>query len=201
MQESKESPIPDGIKLVFQKHGDTCGIACVAMIVSVSYEEACANLAPPPTTLESASAYSERETRFLNAKGWWASAQLALKTVVSLEDLDAMIDSEDRFKETVEASQRLRLILAFSDGSKPDHSVVWDKSHPDQVFDPSRGQIPIATLFGDAGPQSYSGTLGFTAFSYQPGVPIQALIKTEAGFEPPLSSAMGRDPISWPRRS
>lgn len=186
MPESNEKPIPDGIQLVFQEHGDTCGIACVAMIASVSYEEACASLAPPPSTLESARAYNQRETAFLNAKGWWASAQLALKTVVSLEDLDAMIDSEERFKQTVEASHRLRLILAFADGSKPDHSVVWDKNYPDQIFDPSRGQIPIATLFEEAGPQSYSGTLGFTAFSYQPGLPIQALIKTEVGFEPPI---------------
>jgi len=186
MQENHKTPIPDGIKMVFQEHGDTCGIACIAMIVSVSYEEARANLAPPPSTVESAGAYSQRETAFLNAKGWWASAQLALKTLVSLEDLDAMIDSEERFKQAVEASQRLRLILAFSDGSKPDHSVVWDKSYPDQIFDPSRGQIPMSTLFEDDGPQSYSGTLGFTAFSYQPGLPIQALIKTEVGFEPPI---------------
>jgi hypothetical protein len=152
MQENHKTPIPDGIKMVFQEHGDTCGIACIAMIVSVSYEEACANLAPPPSTVESAGAYSQRETAFLNAKGWWASAQLALKTLVSLEDLDAMIDSEERFKQAVEASQRLRLILAFSDGSKPDHSVVWDKSYPDQIFDPSRGQIPMSTLFEDDGP-------------------------------------------------
>jgi hypothetical protein len=186
MQENHKTPIPDGIKMVFQEHGDTCGIACIAMIVSVSYEEACANLAPPPSAVESAGAYSQRETVFLNAKGWWASAQLALKTVVRLEDLDAMIDSEERFKQAVETSHRLRLILAFSDGSKPDHSVVWDKSYPDQIFDPPRGQIPISTLSEDYGPQSYSGTLGFTAFSYQPGLPIQALIKTEVGFEPPI---------------
>jgi hypothetical protein len=186
MQENHKTPIPDGIKMVFQEHGDTCGIACIAMIVSVSYKEACANLAPPPSAVESAGAYSQRETALLNSKGWWASAQLVLKTVVSLEDLDAMIDSEERFKQAVEASQRLRLILAFSDGSKPDHSVVWDKSYPDQIFDPSRGQIPMSTLFEDDGPQSYSGTLGFTAFSYRPGLPIQALIKTEVGFEPPI---------------
>src|ERR1700733_10213845 len=134
MEQNQTTPIPGAIRIVFQEHGDTCGIACIAMIVSVSYEEACANLAPPPSTLESACAYSQRETAFLNAKGWWASAQLALKTVVNLEDLDAMVDSEERFKKTVEASQRLRLILAFSDGSKPDHSVVWDKSYPDQIF-------------------------------------------------------------------
>jgi hypothetical protein len=186
MQDNHKTPIPYGIKLVFQEHGDTCGIACIAMIVSVSYEEACTKLAPPPSTLESARVYCQRETAFLNAKGWWASAQLALKTVVSLEDLDVMIDSEERFKQTVEASERLRLILAFSDGSKPDHSVVWDKSYPDQIFDPSRGQIPISTLLKDAGPQSYSGTRGFTAFSYRPGLPIRALIKTEVEFEPPI---------------
>jgi hypothetical protein len=186
MQKSIETPIPDGIKLVLQEHGDTCGIACVAMIVSVSYEEACIRLAPPPSNLESACAYSLRETAFLNSKGWWASAQLALKTAVNLRDLDTMIESEERFKKAVEGSQRLRLILAFYDGSKPDHSVVWDKNCPDQIFDPSRGLIPISTLFEDAGPQSYSGALGFTAFCYCPGLPIQALIKTEVGFESPI---------------
>jgi hypothetical protein len=185
MQETTGTRHSDEIKLVLQEHADTCGIACIAMIVAVSYEEACANLAPPPSTLESARAYSQRETAFLNTKGWWASAQLVLKTVVCLEDLDAMIATEERFKKTVESSQRLRLILAFSDGSKPDHSVAWDKSYPDQIFDPSRGQIPISTLFEDTGPQSYSGTLGFTAFSYQPGLPIQALIKTDVGFDAP----------------
>jgi hypothetical protein len=188
MQEDHKTLIPVGIKMVLQEHGDTCGIACAAMIVSVSYQEACASLAPPPSSPESASAYGQREKAFLNAKGWWASAQLALNTAVNLEQLDAMIDEEERFKKTVEGSQRLRLILAFSDASKPDHSVVWDKNHPDQVFDPSRGQISISTLFENVGPQSYSGTLGFTAFSYQPGQPIEALIKTEVGFEFPVPS-------------
>jgi hypothetical protein len=124
----------------------------------------------------------------LNAKGWWASAQLALTTAVDLAQLDAMIDLEERFKVAVEASQRLRLVLAFSDGTKPDHSVVWDKDYPELIFDPSRGQLPIAALFEDVGPQSYSGTLGFTAFCYQPGQPIQALIKTEVGFESSVPS-------------
>lgn len=105
MQENNETPIPDGIKLVFQEHADTCGIACIAMIVSVSYEEACSRLAPPPCSLESAGAYSERERMFLNARGWWESAQLALKTAVSLEDLDAIIESEERFRKAVEGSQ------------------------------------------------------------------------------------------------
>lgn len=179
MQESIEAPIPDGIKLVLQEHGDTCGIACIAVIVSICYEEACTRLAPPPSNLESACAYSLRETAFLNSKGWWASAQLALKTAVTLTDLDAIIESEEPFKKAVEGSHRLRLILSFSDGSKPDHSVVWDKTHSDKIFDPSRGLIQISTLFDDVGPQSYSGSLGFTAFRYSPRQPVQALIKTE----------------------
>jgi hypothetical protein len=187
MRQGIETSIPNGIKMVFQKHRDTCGIACIAMIASVSYEEACSRLAPPPSNLESACAYGLRETAFLNSQGWWASAQLALKTVVSLGDLDGMIESEERFKKAVEGSQRLRLILAFSDGSKPDHSVVWDKNYPDQIFDPSRGLIPIPALFEDVGPQSYSGSVGFTAFCFSPGKPIQALIKTEVGFEFPIT--------------
>jgi hypothetical protein len=188
MQETTGIPLSNGIKLELQEHADTCGIACVAMIVSVSYQEACASLAPPPSRPEFASAYNQRELAFLNAKGWWASAQLALKTAVNLDQLDSIIDREERFKRAVEGSQRLRLVLVFSDGSKPDHSVVWDKDHPDQIFDPSRGQVAISTLFEDVGPQSYSGTVGFTAFCYQPGQPIQTLIKTEVGFESPVPS-------------
>jgi hypothetical protein len=174
-----ENPIPGKIRLVRQERLDDCGIACVAMIASVSYHEAWDRLAPPPVRTESASAYLERETTFLNEKGWWPSAQLLLKTAIRLEELDSIIDGEERFKNTVENSQRLRLILAFSDGTKPDHAVIWDKDCKDVVFDPSRGEVPISKLFSNAGLQTCSGTLGFTAFCYQPGQPIQALIKKE----------------------
>jgi hypothetical protein len=153
------------------------------MIASVSYREAWQRLAPPPADEESAGPYHRREADFLNEKGWWPSAQLALKTVIGPEEMDAIIESEARFKEAVESSNRLRLVLAFSDGTKPDHSVVWDRNRKDVVFDPSRGVIPISELFEEAGPQTYSGTLGFTAFRYQPGQPILALIRTELGFE------------------
>jgi hypothetical protein len=153
------------------------------MIASVSYREAWQRLAPPPADELSAGSYLRRETDFLNKKGWWPSAQLALKTVVGSEELDSIIESEARFNEAVENSHRLRLVLAFSDGTKPDHAVVWDREHKNVIFDPSRGVIPTSKLFEDAGLQTYSGTLGFTAFRYQPGQPIQALIKTEFGYE------------------
>jgi hypothetical protein len=155
------------------------------MIASVSYREAWEKLAPPPAKVEFAAAYNNREIAFLNEKGWWPSAQLLLKTVISLEGLDAIIDSEERFRKAVENSQRVRLVLAFSDGSKPDHSVIWDRDCKDVVLDPSRGEVPIPNLFNDAGLQTYSGTLGLTAFRYQPGKPIQTLIKTEKDVAPP----------------
>ena len=88
----------------------------------------------------------------------------------------------------VDKSQRARIVLAFADGAKPDHSVVWDRDHGDVVFDPSRGVIQMSELFHDAGLQSYSGTLGMTAYCYQPGWPIQTLIKTEEGVEIPGGS-------------
>ena len=174
-----QTPIPGKIRLVRQERLDDCGIACMAMIVSVSYLEAWDRLAPPPVTEESASAYNEREMTFLNEKGWWASAQLILRTVIRFEQLDSIIDREERFKNSVENSQRLRLILTFSDGAKPDHAVIWDKDCKNLIFDPSLGEVPISELFNDAGLQTYSGILGFTAFCYRPGRPIQALIKKE----------------------
>jgi hypothetical protein len=155
------------------------------MIASVSYREAWEKLAPPPAKIELAAAYHNREIAFLNEKGWWPSAQLLLKTVISLEALDAIIDSEENFKKAVENSQRVRLVLAFSDGLKPDHSVIWDRDYKDVVFDPSRGEVPISDLFSNTGLQTYSGTLGLTAFCYQPRQAIQTLIKTEEGFVPP----------------
>jgi hypothetical protein len=170
---------PDKIQLVRQKHSEGCGIACVAMIASVSYEEAWDKLAPPPVKPESANSYAKRELAFLWEKGWSPSAQLVLRTVINLKELDSIIDEEEGFKSSVERSQRVRLILAFADGAKPDHAVIWDRKHKDIVFDPSRGEVPISELFNDAGPQTYSGTLGFAAFCYQPGQHIQPLVKTE----------------------
>jgi hypothetical protein len=188
MPDTTTTPIPDKIRLVRQEHDDTCGIACTAMIASVSYREAWERLAPPPTKAEFATAYHEREIAFLKEKGWWPSAQLLLKTVISLEQLDLIIDSDDKFRTVVESSQRVRLILAFSDGAKPDHIVIWDRDCKEVVFDPSRGVVSISKLFNDAGLQTYSGTLGMTSFCYQPGQPIQALIKSELGIVPPVAS-------------
>lgn len=122
-----------------------------------------------------------RELAFLNEKGWWPSAQLVLETVIDLNELDQIIDGEERFKIAVESSHRLRLVLAFADGTKPDHVTIWDRDRKDVVFDPALGVVPISKLFDDHGPQTYSGTLGFTAFRYQPGNPIQTLIKSEIG--------------------
>lgn len=188
MSDMTETPIPDAIRLVCQEHADTCGIACIAMITSVSYREACEMLAPPPSKVEFAAAFRDREIAFLKEKGWWPSAQLLLKTVISLEELDSIIDSEERFKKAVENSQRVLLVLAFLDGAKPDHSVIWDRDFKDVVFDPARGEVPISKLFDDAGPQTYSGILGVTSYCYRPKEPIQTLIKTEEGAVLPSGS-------------
>ena len=126
MSDMKETPVPGKIRLVLQERIDDCAIACVAMITSVSYHEVWDRLAPPPVKIEFADAYHNRERAFLQERGLWPSAQLLLETAISLEQLDSIIDSEERFKNTVENSQRLRLILAFSDGTKPDHVVIWD---------------------------------------------------------------------------
>lgn len=188
MPDVTAAPAPEQIRLVRQRRLDDCGIATAAMIAGVSYSAAWKRLAPPPATVEHAAAYHSREIKFLNQKGWWPSAQLLLKTVVSLEEMDWIIDNEERFKQAVEKSQRARIVLAFADGTKPDHSVIWDRDHQDVVFDPSRGVVPISELFNDAGLQTYSGALGFMAFCYQPGQPIRTLIKQEEGFVPPTAS-------------
>lgn len=172
------------IFLVPQQSTHDCAIATAAMIAGVSYGEAWHRLAPPPMSPELMAGYHERETRFLSEKGWWASAQLVLKTVVSLDNMDAITDAEERFKKVVDKSQRVRVVLAFADGAKPDHTVIWDRDHKTVVFDPSRGVVPIDELFNPAGLQSYSGVLGFTAFSYQPGQPTLALIKAGDGMLP-----------------
>jgi hypothetical protein len=169
--------IPD-IELVLQEHPDGCGIATVAMITGVSYREAWERLAPSPTQ-QTLADYHARETSFLNEKGWWASSQIVLHTVVGLDGLDAVIDRDPRVKHAAENSHRLRLVMAFADGAKPDHTVVWDRNHKDVVFDPSRGVVHISGLFLPFGEQTYSGTLGMTSFTYQPGQPMQTWVIRE----------------------
>ena len=170
---------PPPMVLVQQMNTNDCGIASAAMIVSATYVEAWAKLAPPPEDEESLHGYHQRETEFFNEQGWWPSAQLVLKTVVDLEKLDSIIDDEEKFKDAVEQSQRVRLVMAFADGAKPDHVVVFDREQSDVVFDPSRGRVAISVLLDDAGLQTYSGFLGLTAFRYRPAQPIETLIKTE----------------------
>jgi len=149
------------------------------MITSVSYQEAWTILAPPPANEAVATAYNQRELKFFEEKGWWPAAQLLLKTPVALNSLDWIVESEDAFNEAVTGSQRMRILLAFSDGKEPHHAVVWDRENRDVVFDPARGTIFTTKLFDIAGEQTYSGSLGFTAYRFQPGQPIQTLIKTE----------------------
>lgn len=60
-----------------------------------------------------------------------------------------------------------------------------DHENEELVFDPSRGIIPVDGLFESSGLQTYSGTLGMTSFTYQPGQPIQTWSKTEHGYVPP----------------
>ncbi len=176
---------PSEIKLVRQQGQYDCGIATAAMIAGVTYEEAWSRLAPPPSTPATTVAYHKREADFLNEKGWWASSQVVLKTVVPLDHLLQVIRDDANVKQAFENAQRVRLVLAFADGAKPDHTVVGDKGNEEVVYDPSRGIVPVSELFNHAGLQSYSGTLGMTSFSYQPGQPIQAWIITEKGFVPP----------------
>jgi len=158
------------------------------MIAGVSYAEAWQRLAPPPISPEVMAEYHERDRRFLNEKGWWPSAQLVLRTVVSADQMNAIIDGEEKFRTTVDNAQRVRIVLSFADGAKPDHTVIWDRDHKDVVFDPARSVVPVAELFNPAGLQSYSGALGFTAFCYDPRHPIQTLVKTENGILPPSPS-------------
>jgi hypothetical protein len=143
--------------------------------VAAGTSEALNALAPPPSDSVSAEVYRDREIAFLNGRGWWPSAQLVLNSGIDLDTLDSI--SEDRFRIAVENSHRLRIVLAFADGVKPDHTVIWDRDRKEVVFDPALGVVPIAKLFDDHGSQTYSGTLGFTAYKYQPGNPIQTLIK------------------------
>ena len=59
-----EAVQPEAIHLVMQKHRNTCGIACAAMIVGTSYWEALAYLAPPPSMPSLLEAYGDSEERF-----------------------------------------------------------------------------------------------------------------------------------------
>jgi hypothetical protein len=178
------SPLRE-ITLVRQRSVLDCGIATAAMIAGATYDEAWSRLAPPPASPSTAAAYNQRETQFLNEKGWWASVQVALHTVVPLDDLMSVIRNDTNVRQAFERAQRVRLVLAFADGAKPDHTVVWDSGNEDVVYDPSRGIIRVSEIFNNAGLQSYGGTLGMTSFSYQPGQPILAWIITEEGFVPP----------------
>ncbi len=175
---------PSEITLVRQRSVLDCGIAAAAMIAGATYDEAWSRLAPPPASASTASAYNQRETQFLNEKGWYASAQVALNTVVPLDQLMSVIHNDADVRQAFERAQRARLVLAFADGAKPDHTVVWDSGNEDVVYDPSRGIVRLSELFKNAGLQSYSGTLGMTSHSYQPGQPILAWIVTEQGFVP-----------------
>jgi hypothetical protein len=178
MPETTTAPDPGEIRLVRQRQGDDCGIATVAMIAGVSYHEAYGRLAPPPSEMGVVGAYHDRETAFLKEKDWWASAQLKFKDAANFERVCRIINKHERLTEIVENSQRVRLVLAFADGEKLNHAVVWDRKHKDEVFDPSRGVISILKLFNDAGRQSYSGVLEFTAFRYSPGQAIEPLCMT-----------------------
>jgi hypothetical protein len=96
-----------------------------------------------------------------------------------LDTLNALIERDVKMSKAVENSQRMRIMLAFSDGKKPDHSVIWDKDNEKVVYDPALGVVPISQLFKLSGEQSYAGTVGFMSFTFQPGSPIQTLISQE----------------------
>jgi len=167
------------IKLVRQEDDDGCSIATAAMVAGTSYRETLAAIGTLSTSEESAVIYMAREGKFLNDRGWWVSAQLVLKTVVDLETLHALIERDAKMSEAVKNSPRLRIFLAFPDGKKPDHSVIWDKDNKDVVFDPALGVLPTEQLFKLSGEQRYSGALGFMSFTFSPGMPIQTLIAQE----------------------
>jgi len=167
------------IKLVRQEHIDGCAIATAAMVVGASYQETLKGMGVMPTSDELAALYVTREGKFFNGRGWWVSAQLVLKTTVDLETLDALIERDVKISKAVKNSQRMRIVLAFSDGKKPDHSVMWDKDDETVVYDPVLGVIPISQLLKVSGEQSYAGAVGFMSFTFQPGKPIQTLISQE----------------------
>lgn len=172
---------PSKIQVVLQRGQYDCGIATAAMIAGATYGEAWNALAPPPVTPATAVDYNDRETRFLNDRGWWASSEVVLTTVSTLEDLRCVIWRDVNLKKALDECQRVRLVVAFADGAKPDHTVVLDDDNDDLVFDPARGIFAEADLFKPFGLQSYSGTLGMTSYCYQPGQPIKAWISIEEG--------------------
>jgi hypothetical protein len=170
---------PSPIMLVCQQKTDDCAIATVAMIASVSYSEVWEKLSPPPSVPENVDGYHTRETAFLKEKDWWPAAQFKLEAVANLDTFYSLVDSQDEvFRDAVVKSQRLRFILPFHDGTKPDHAVVWDRERGDVIFDPSRGIIALSDLLGHCGKQTYSGILGMTAFCYSPGQPMDTLVRT-----------------------
>jgi hypothetical protein len=120
-----------------------------------------------------------RVGKFLNDRGWWVSAQLVLQTVVDLDTLGALIERDAKISEAVKNSNRLRILLAFPDRKKPDHSVIWDKDNKDVVYDPVLGVVPFSQLLKLSGEQSYSEALGFMSFTFSLGKPIQTLISQE----------------------
>jgi hypothetical protein len=179
MRPSRRLPVYEPIKLVRQEHVDGCAIATAAMVAGISYRETLAAIGARPTSDESAAIYLTREGKFFNDRGWWVSAQLVLKTTVDLDALDALVERDVKMSKAVKNAQRLRVFLAFSDGKKPDHSVIWDKDNENVVYDPALGVIPISQLLRLPGEQSYAGTLGFMSFTFQPEKPIQTLISQE----------------------
>jgi SEC-C motif len=139
-------PVYEPIKLVRQEDIDGCAIATAAMVAGTSYRETLEKIGIMPTSEESAAIYMSREGKFFNDRGWWVSAQLVLKTTVDLDTLDALIERDVKMSKAVKNSQRLRIFLAFSDGKKPDHSVIWDKDNKDVVYDPTLGVVPISHI-------------------------------------------------------
>ncbi len=167
------------IKLVRQEHTNGCAIATAAMVVGASYRETLESIGIIPISEESAAIYITREGKFLNERGWWVSGQLVLKTTVGLDTLDALIERDAKMSKAVKDSHRMRIMLAFSDGKKPDHSVIWDKDNEKCVYDPALGVVSISQLLKFNGEQSYAGTVGFMSFTFQPCRPIQTLISQE----------------------
>lgn len=172
-------PMYQPIRLVHQEHPDGCSIATAAMVAGTSYQETLAAIGSLSISEESAAIYMPREGKFLNDRGWWVSAQLVLKTVVDLDELDALIDRDAKISEAVKNSHRLRIFLAFPDGKKPDHSVIWDKDNKDVVYDPALGVVPISQILKLSGEQRYAGALGFMSFTFSPGKTIPTLISQE----------------------
>ncbi len=82
---------PNKMRLVPQVDTNGCGIACVAMIMSVSYAEVWRQLAPVPTNEVGLEAFGVREREFLNRSGWWQTAQLISHVETDLNTIDFAI--------------------------------------------------------------------------------------------------------------